>query len=162
MKIRPVGAPPFHADRRPDNKRNPLYLLHAISKEIKTVMVPLKIINRSVFGMVNRCVLCHVGTELWNTACPGQRHTKIHAYVLVPKRFMKFVFNSVQSNSKRFLCTSVHFNVGTCCSSADIWTIFKLLPRVYQHVSCYKLNCFNDNVVSNQPDLELFSCTQRP
>jgi hypothetical protein len=40
-------------------------------------------------------------------------YTKIHAYVLVPKSFMKFVFNIVQSNSKRFLCTSVHFNVGT-------------------------------------------------
>jgi hypothetical protein len=41
--------------------------------------------------------------------------------VLVPKIFMKFVFsNSVQSNSKRFLCTSAHFNVGTCCSSTDI------------------------------------------
>jgi hypothetical protein len=30
------------------------------------------------------------------------------------------VFNSVQSNSKRFLCTSAHFSVGTCCSSTDI------------------------------------------
>jgi hypothetical protein len=25
-------------------------------------------------------------------------------------------------------------------------TIFKLLPRVYQHVTCYKLNCFNDTL----------------
>jgi hypothetical protein len=55
-----------------------------------------------------------------------------------------YVFSSVQSNSKKFLCTSVHFSVGTCCRSTDIQTIFKLLPRVYQHVRCYKLNCFND------------------
>ena len=31
-----------------------------------------------------------------------------------------YFFNSVQSNSKIFLCTSVHFNVGTFCSSTDI------------------------------------------
>jgi len=36
------------------------------------------------------------------------------------KLYAIYVFNSVQSNSKRFLCTSVHFNVGTCCSSTDI------------------------------------------
>src|SRR5215469_13508007 len=78
-----------------------------------------------------------------------RHNTPIHnilstASDLVPKCLNKFAFNSVQSNSKRFLCTSVHFNVGTCCSSTDIQKIFKLLPRVYQHVRCYKLNCFND------------------
>ena len=62
------------------------------------------------------------------------------------KLYAIYVFNNVQSNSKRFLCTSVHFNVGTCCSSTDIYTIFKLLPRVYQQVRCYKLNCFNDTL----------------
>ena len=36
------------------------------------------------------------------------------------KLYATYVFNSVQSNSKRFLCTSVHFNVGTCCSPTDI------------------------------------------
>jgi hypothetical protein len=30
-----------------------------------------------------------------NTGCPGQRYTKIHAYVLVPKSFMKFMFSTV-------------------------------------------------------------------
>jgi hypothetical protein len=40
---------------------------------------------------------------------------------------------------KDFLCTSVHFNVGPCCSSTDVKMIFNLLPRVYQHVRCYKL-----------------------
>jgi hypothetical protein len=40
-----------------------------------------------------------------------------------------YVFNSVQSNSKRFLCTSAHFNVGTCCSSTDI------LPHADKHVA---------------------------
>jgi len=36
------------------------------------------------------------------------------------KLYAIYAFNSVQSNSKRFLCTYVHFNVGTCCSSTDI------------------------------------------
>jgi hypothetical protein len=30
-----------------------------------------------------------------NTVCPGYRCTKIHAYVLVPKSFMKFMFSTV-------------------------------------------------------------------
>ena len=29
------------------------------------------------------------------TECPGQRYTKIHAYVIVPKSFMKFMFSTV-------------------------------------------------------------------
>jgi hypothetical protein len=62
------------------------------------------------------------------------------------KLYKIYFFNSVQSNSKRYVCLSVHFNVGTCCSSTDIKTIFKFLPRVYQHVRCYKLNCFNDTL----------------
>ena len=36
------------------------------------------------------------------------------------KLYEIYFFNSVQSNSKRFLCTSVHFNVGTFCSSTYI------------------------------------------
>ena len=34
-------------------------------------------------------------TVLTNTGCPGYRYTKIHAYVLVPKNFMKFMFSTV-------------------------------------------------------------------
>jgi hypothetical protein len=52
---------------------------------------------------------------------------KKHAYVLVPKSFMKFVFSTAyRVTQKRFVCTSVHFNVGTCFSSTDIKTILKL------------------------------------
>ena len=29
------------------------------------------------------------------TGCPGQRYTKIHAFVLVPESFMKFIFSTV-------------------------------------------------------------------
>jgi hypothetical protein len=35
---------------------------------------------------------------------------------------MKFVFNSVQSNSKICLCTSVHFNVGTWFETTYHWS----------------------------------------
>ena len=59
MKIRLVGAELFHADRPTDN------LFHMILKKIKTMMVPLKIINHSVFGMENRCVLCLVGYQMY-------------------------------------------------------------------------------------------------
>jgi len=44
-----------------------------------------------------------------NTGCPGLRYTKIHAYVLVPKSFMQFVFSTVTQK-----------DFGTCCSSTDI------------------------------------------
>jgi hypothetical protein len=30
-----------------------------------------------------------------NTGCPGYGYTKIHAYILVPKSFMKFMFSTV-------------------------------------------------------------------
>jgi hypothetical protein len=36
--------------------------------------------------------LCHLTTC---RGCPGQRYTKTHAYALVPKSFMKFVFSTV-------------------------------------------------------------------
>jgi hypothetical protein len=36
-----------------------------------------------------------------NTGCPGYRYTKIHAYVLVPKSFMKFMFSTVYRATKR-------------------------------------------------------------
>ena len=45
----------------------------------------------------------------------GVRVRDIQKYILIfstQKLYAIYVFNSVQSNSKRFLCTSVHFNVG--------------------------------------------------
>jgi hypothetical protein len=62
------------------------------------------------------------GVEVYkNTGCPRERYTKIHAYVLVPKSFTKFMFPTVyRVTQKTFLCTSVHFNVGPCCSPTDI------------------------------------------
>jgi len=43
------------------------------------------------------------GLEVYKNAC---------LYFSTQKLCAIYVFNSVQSNSKRFLCTSVHFNVG--------------------------------------------------
>ena len=51
------------------------------------------------------------GLEVYKNTCLCFSTQKLHAI---------YVSNSVQSNSKRILCTSVHFNVGTCCSSTDI------------------------------------------
>jgi hypothetical protein len=36
-----------------------------------------------------------------NTGCPGYRYTKIHAYVLVPKSFIKFIFSTVYRVSQK-------------------------------------------------------------
>ena len=43
------------------------------------------------------------GLEVYKNTC---------LYFSTQKLYAIYVFNSVQSNSKRFLCTSVHFNVG--------------------------------------------------
>ena len=51
------------------------------------------------------------GLEVYKNTC---------FYFSTWKLYEIYFFNSVQSNSKRFLCTSVHFNVGTFCSSTDI------------------------------------------
>jgi hypothetical protein len=55
------------------------------------------------------------------------------------KLYEIYVFNSVQCNSKKLLYTSVLFNVGPCVRSTYMYRIFKHLPRVYQNVTCYKL-----------------------
>jgi len=40
--------------------------------------------------------LCSMNSNIQiNTACPGYTYTKTHAYVLVPKSFMKFMFSAV-------------------------------------------------------------------
>ena len=43
------------------------------------------------------------GLEVYKNTC---------LYFSTQKFYAIYIFNSVQSNSKRFLCTSVHFNVG--------------------------------------------------
>jgi len=43
------------------------------------------------------------GLEVYKNTC---------VYFSTQKLYEIYVFNSVQSNSKIFLCTSVHFNVG--------------------------------------------------
>ena len=58
------------------------------------------------------CVYIQVsGLEAYKNTCLCFSTQKLYAI---------YVFNSVQSNSKRFLCTSVPFIVGTSCSSTDI------------------------------------------
>jgi len=56
-------------------------------------------------------IYCVSGLDVYKNTCLCFSTLKLHEI---------YVFDSVQSNSKRFLCTSVHFNVGTCCSSTDI------------------------------------------
>jgi hypothetical protein len=57
------------------------------------------------------------------TGCPGKRYTKLYAYVLLPKSFMKFVFSTVyRVTQKRLLCTSVHLSVGTWFETTYHWS----------------------------------------
>jgi hypothetical protein len=65
----------------------------------------------------------------------------LHAYVSVPKSFMKFIFSTVYRVTKKFLCTSVHFSVGTCCSSTDTTEVVELLTpnmvkNTWQELEC--------------------------
>jgi len=48
------------------------------------------------------------GLEVYKNTCLCLSTQKLYAI---------YVFNSVQSNSKRFLCTSVHFNAGNFLTS---------------------------------------------
>ena len=41
------------------------------------------------------CMCLNQFMNVYNKGCPGYRYTKIHAYVLVPKSFMKFMFSAV-------------------------------------------------------------------
>jgi hypothetical protein len=62
------------------------------------------------------------------TGCPGQKYTKIHAYVLVPKSFMKFIFSTVYRVTQKDLCA---------CPYTSMWA--RVVAR--QIVKRYSSSC---------------------
>jgi hypothetical protein len=102
----------------------------------------LFLLLQQTFVVLHFKIVCCINTkfefETNYTECPRYKYTKINACIFVPKRFMKFIFSALYR---------VIQNVFNACQYTSMWApVFKLLPRVYQHVTCYKLDCFNDTL----------------
>ena len=53
------------------------------------------------------------------TECPGMRYTKIHAFVLVPKTFTKFIFSTVYrvTQKERFIYVDIPYVTNSSCKN---------------------------------------------